>query len=157
MAGRRSKLTEEVTERFIRAIKVGCPIKDACGCAGIGETTYYKWMQWSDSDRRDVKIYRAFREQVKVAEGEATQAWLAIIEKAAREGSWQAAAWKLERRRDMFIPKMRQEVTGKDGEAIKIEDQAREAKEIITSAITRLSLGKRETDDNEPIDPETAH
>jgi len=157
MRGRKPKINQDVIDRFLRAIKVGCPIKDACGCAGIGETTYYKWMQWADSDRRDAKIYRDFREQVKEAEGEATQAWLAIIEKAAREGSWQAAAWKLERRRDMFIPKVRQEVTGKDGESIKIEEQAREAKDIISSAITRLSVGRRAAEDLEPVDPKTTH
>jgi len=157
MAGRRSKLTNEVTERFIRAIKVGCPIKDACGCAGISETSYYKWIQWADSDRKDVKKYREFRDDVKAAEGEATQAWLAIIEKAAREGSWQAAAWKLERRRDMFIPRVRQEVTGKDGEAIKIEEQAREARDIITSAITKFVATEPAKEDSGQPDPETTH
>jgi len=157
MRGRKPKINKEIVERFVRAIKLGCPIKDACGCAGIGETTYYKWMQWADSDRRDAKIYRDFREQVKAAEGEATQAWLAIIEKAAREGSWQAAAWKLERRRDMFIPKSRQEVTGKDGEAIKIEEQAREARHIIASAITKFAPERAATEDLEPADPETTH
>tara|TARA_R110000824_G_C15221116_1_gene677593 strand:+ start:3808 stop:4281 length:474 start_codon:yes stop_codon:yes gene_type:complete len=157
MAGRRSKLTKEVNDRFIRAIKLGCPIKDACGCASIGETTYYKWIQWADSDRKDVKRYREFRDNVKAAEGEATQAWLAIIEKAAREGSWQAAAWKLERRRDMFIPRMRQEVTGKDGEAIRIEEQAREARDIITSAITRLAAPEQTEEGSGQPDPETTH
>jgi len=157
MAGRKSKLNEQVVERFIRAIKLGCPIKDACGCAGISETTYYRWMQLADSDHRGSKKYREFREQVKVAEGEATASWLAIIEKAAREGSWQAAAWKLERRRDMFIPKTRQEVTGKDGEAIKIEEQAREARSVITSAIARIAPGSGTAEDSGSVDPETAH
>jgi hypothetical protein len=157
MAGRKSKINKEVTERFLRAIRVGCPVKDACGCAGISETTYYKWMQWADSDRRDVKIYREFRDAVKAAEGEATQNWLAIIEKAAREGSWQAAAWKLERRRDMFIPRTRQEVTGKDGEAIKIEEAAREARNIIHSAITRFAPAQPAKADSGQTDPETTH
>ena len=57
----------------------------------------------------------------------------------------------------MFIPKVRNEVTGKDGEAIKIEEQAREAKEIVTSAITRLAAGSRPAEDIEPVDPETTH
>ena len=58
MRGRKPKLNKEIIERFVRAIKLGCPIKDACGCAGIGETTYYKWMQWADSDRKDAKSCR---------------------------------------------------------------------------------------------------
>ncbi len=155
--GRRSKLTDDVKQRFLRATRLGCPVRDACGCAGIGETTYYKWMQWADSDRRDAKRYRDFRDAIKEAEGEATQGWLAIIEKAARDGSWQAAAWKLERRRDMFVPKMRQEVTGKDGEAIKVESQAREAREVIMSAINRFTAASRENEDTEIPDTETTH
>jgi len=155
--GRPIKLTDELVEVFIRAIKLGCPIRDACGCAGIAESTYYKWMQLADSNRRDAKRFQKFRTRVKEAEGEATQRWLAIIEKAASEGSWQAAAWKLERRRDMFIPRMRQEVTGKDGEAIKIETEAREAKEVIASALSRISTASRVHEDPGVPDPETTH
>jgi len=122
MAGRRTKLTEEVQTLFIQAIRLGCPKKDACGCAGIGESTYYKWMEWADSKRKDAHRYREFRERIKEAEGEATQRWLAIIEKAAQAGSWQAAAWKLERMRDMFIPRSKQEVETKVDGSIEIKD-----------------------------------
>jgi hypothetical protein len=120
MAGRKVKLNDELEERFLRAIRLGCPIKDACGCAGIGETTYFKWMQWADSDRKDARRYQEFRDRIKEAEGEATQAWLAIIEKAARDGSWQAAAWKLERRRGM-VATVKQELSGANGGPIKTE------------------------------------
>jgi transposase len=135
--GRRVKLTDEIIERFITAIKLGCPKKDACGAAGIGESTLYKWMAWADTDRDDAQRYTEFRERIKMAEGVATQTWLAVIERAAHDGSWQAAAWKLERRRGMFIPKMRTEITGRDGESIRIESEARSAREIIDAAISR--------------------
>jgi hypothetical protein len=119
---RRVKLTDEIEDRFIRAISLGCPIKDACGCAGIGQTTFYKWMNWADGDRRDAARYRKFRERIKEAEGLATQRWLAIIEKAAKEGTWAAAAWKLERRRDMFVPRTKQEVTAEIDAKIEVKD-----------------------------------
>ena len=122
MAGRRTKLTEEVQTLFIQAIRLGCPKKDACGCAGIGQTTFYKWMEWADSKRKDAKRYREFRERIKEAEGEATQRWLAIIEKAAVDGNWTAAAWKLERRRDMFIPRTKQEITADVNAKIEVKD-----------------------------------
>jgi hypothetical protein len=38
------------------------------------------------------------RSRLAEAEGRAAIGWLALIEQAAREGNWQAAAWKLERR-----------------------------------------------------------
>ena len=155
--GRKISLTKTIEDRFITAIKLGCPIKDACGAAGISETTYYKWMQFADSSRDDAYRFAQFRERVKIAEGEATQNWLAIIEKAARNGSWQAAAWKLERRRNMFVPRIRQEVTGKDGEAIKVENQAKEARHFIESAISRVTgTGTTSEDIGEP-DPSTTH
>ncbi|MAH47736.1 hypothetical protein CMI37_18085 [Candidatus Pacearchaeota archaeon] len=120
--GRRVKLTEQVMDAFIQAIKLGCPNKDACGCAGISETTFYRWMEWADSKRKDAKVYQEFRERIKEAEGQATQRWLAIIEKAAQAGQWQAAAWKLERRRAMFIPKVKAEVEAKIDGRVEVKD-----------------------------------
>ena len=43
-------------------------------------------------------IFAEFQARVEEAKGKAVVGWLAKIEKAASEGSWQAAAWKLERR-----------------------------------------------------------
>ena len=99
--GRRTKCTPEVTQKFMQAIRLGAPIKDACGCAGIGEATYYSWQEKAERGGEENQGYVDFLEEHKRVEGEATAAWLAVIEKAAREGSWQAAAWKLERRRGM--------------------------------------------------------
>ena len=121
-AGRKVKLNKEIEDAFVQAIKLGCPKKDACGCAGIGETTFYKWMEWADSDRKDAAVYQKFRERIKEAEGLATQRWLAIIEKAAQGGQWQAAAWKLERRRAMFIPKVKTEVEATVDARVEIKD-----------------------------------
>ena len=157
MAGRKIKLTEEIIHRFVTAIKLGCPIKDACGCAGIAESTYYRWMELADTTRKDAHRFSEFRERVKIAEGEATQNWLAIIEKAARDGSWQAAAWKLERRRGMFIPKVRTEVTGKDGEAIKVESAANSARDIIEAAIARHAPAEGVGEGSGETDPRTTH
>jgi CO dehydrogenase/acetyl-CoA synthase epsilon subunit len=79
-------------------------------------------MEWADSKRRDAQKYREFRERIKEAEGEATQRWLAIIEKAAVDGNWTAAAWKLERRRDMFVPRTKQEITAEIDAKIEVKD-----------------------------------
>ena len=103
-AGRKPlKLTEEMIERFIKAIRLGCPIKDACGCAGFSENWYYD--QKNKAKKRPSlavsKRFEEFSQRIKEAEGQATQRWLAVIEKAAIAGTWQAAAWKLERRRGM--------------------------------------------------------
>ena len=106
-SGRKYKdLTPEMEEQFLNAIRLGCPVRDACGCAGISETLFYNWVQESkDGKTARAKKLSDFMARIKEVEGEATKRWLALIEKAAIGGSWHAAAWKLERRRAMFIPK----------------------------------------------------
>ena len=100
---RRIQLSEDRVSRFVAAVRLGCPIKDACGCAGWSPAWYYSR---ADEARKSPKTARSrefseFLDQIKEAEGEATSRWLAIIEKAATGGTWQAAAWKLERLRGM--------------------------------------------------------
>ena len=109
--GRKRKvLTDEAQDKFLKAIRLGCPIKDACGCAGFSEAWFYeeKNRAIENPQLEASKRFMGFIEHIKEVEGEATNRWLAMIEKAAMAGSWQAAAWKLERRRAMFIPKTKQ-------------------------------------------------
>lgn len=86
--GRKSKYTPEVVQRITEAIRLGATYELACGYAGIHKDTFYTWMNTKPD----------FSDLVKDAEGKGAVGWLAKIEKAANEGSWQAAAWKLERR-----------------------------------------------------------
>lgn len=86
--GRRSKYTPETVKKLTDAIKLGATYELACGYAGISFETFRQW--------RDRKP--AFLDAIKAAEGVAAVGWLAKIEKAASDGTWQAAAWKLERR-----------------------------------------------------------
>lgn len=82
------KYTPETIKRFIKAIEEGATYELAAGYAGITFQTFNEW-------RKDKP---EFSELVKAAEGRAAVKWLAQISKAAREGEWTAAAWKLERR-----------------------------------------------------------
>jgi hypothetical protein len=86
--GRTSKCTPERQERLCHAIELGATYVHACNFAGISYETFRRWMRES----------QAFHDAIKEAEGKATVGWLARIEKAASEGNWTAAAWKLERR-----------------------------------------------------------
>lgn len=85
---RRSKYTPDVVKRLTDAIRLGATYELACGYAGIGVSTFYDWLQAKPE----------FSEAIKEAEGGAAVGWLARIEQAAKDGTWQAAAWKLERR-----------------------------------------------------------
>jgi hypothetical protein len=88
MAGRRTKRTPETAKKFCDAIRLGATYDLAARYAGMSDSTFERWRE-SDPD---------FAEQVRDAEGAAVVGWLAKIEKAANDGEWTAAAWKLERR-----------------------------------------------------------
>ncbi len=88
MAGRPTKYTPDVVKRLTDAISMGAPYELACKYAGIHIDTFITWR----------KAKPEFSLAVENAEGSAVVGWLAKIEKAANDGVWTAAAWKLERR-----------------------------------------------------------
>jgi len=94
--GRKTKLTKSVREQICKYIELGVPYKYAAIAVGITERTLYYWL--SKGEEKNKGIYFQFFQDVKKAEAKNISRDLAIIEKAAQDGSWQAAAWKLERR-----------------------------------------------------------
>jgi hypothetical protein len=85
---RKSKYSPECVARIVEAIEQGSTYELAASYAGIHYDTFRVWQAEKP----------AFSEAVKAAEGRAALKWLKLIEQAAKDGSWQAAAWKLERR-----------------------------------------------------------
>lgn len=97
-SGRRSGLTPERRDEFLRHIASGTTIRDACAMAGIGEASYYRWMETGEADAerdRDTP-YRKFRVAVEQARCEARVTALQHIRDAMPK-NWRAAAWYLER------------------------------------------------------------
>lgn len=103
--GRKTKYTPERVQKITQAIALGATQRLACLYAGVGHTAFHEWMERKPE----------FAEAVKEAEGRGAIGWLAKIEKAANDDTWQAAAWKLERRYPQEYGKQVQEVQGKDG------------------------------------------
>ena len=93
--GRRTKLTPEVREKIVKAIRAGNYAYVAAEYAGISSATFYRWLQLGNDAKRGV--YREFLEAVKKAEGEAEVRAVAIIQKHM-EDNWQAAMTYLERK-----------------------------------------------------------
>ena len=96
MSGRPSKLNEDTKGRLLQAIRLGCTYDKACSFAGISYQTLRNWIKRGEQATKGQ--YFDFVDELKKAEASAVVGWLAHIEKAAKEGTWQAAAWKLERR-----------------------------------------------------------
>ena len=93
--GRPSKLTPEVQEKIVTAIRAGNYAQVAAVYAGITERTYYRWMELGEQARGG--RYLQFFQAVKAAEGEAEVRAVAIIQKKMT-GDWRAAMAYLERK-----------------------------------------------------------
>lgn len=70
--GRRTKLTPEVQEVIVRAIRKGAFDWVAAEAAGIGRRTFYRWL--SSGEARSDSLYRQFWHDVRQARAEARQA-----------------------------------------------------------------------------------
>lgn len=109
--GRPTKRTQETISKILQAIEMGATKRLASLYAGIDISTFMDWQA----------RFPDFSEQVKKAEAKSALRWLAKIEQAANEGSWQAAAWKLERLyKDEYGRHVNTAHAGPDGGAIQV-------------------------------------
>ena len=119
MAGRPTKLTPQVQAKIVQAIVGGNDITVAAAYAGIHKAQFYRWLEKGEQQQQG--IYRAFRDAIQKAQADAETRNVALIAKAAQEGTWTAAAWWLERKYpERWGRKERHEVTGKDGKDLVI-------------------------------------
>lgn len=93
---RKSKLTSELIKEAYKLVAAGNYIKDVYPILGIDESTWYRWL--SDGEKAKSGIKKEFYETIKKAEKDAIARNVALIQRAAQEGNWQAAAWWLERK-----------------------------------------------------------
>ena len=115
----KSKLTPEAQKKICDLVERGNYAKTAALASGITEATFYNWMARGKEAKRG--IYFEFFESIKRAEAESEKKYLSVIQDAADSGTWQAAAWYLERRNHKeWGRKTQTEVTGKDGAPILI-------------------------------------
>lgn len=130
------KQTPERIASIIQALETGMTRRAAAAHAGIHHATFYRWLE-SDATLRD---------DVERAESKAESRFLLRIMEAATKGTWQAAAWWLERRHPKeYALKNRVEMTGADGgpvqtQQVSLDDHERRA---LRDAITR-ELQQRE-------------
>jgi len=93
---RPTKLNPDVQARIVEAIDMGATYELAAQAGGVSIDSFSLWMKKGEDGKTEP--YCGFYGAIKESEGRAAVMWLKVIEKAAREGTWQAAAWKLERR-----------------------------------------------------------
>ena len=95
--GRPTKFTPETRKLLLDALSAGNYRNVACAYAGIHYSTLNEWLLRADDPDSDPE-YAEFSDAVRKAEASAEVRDIALIETAAREGTWQAAAWLRERK-----------------------------------------------------------
>lgn len=129
--GRPSKRTPDVEHALCEALKVGAPIRIACGYAGIDEATYHRWNE----------RFPDFREATTRARyGQAVRN-LALIQKAAPQ-DYRAA---LEALRMSFPAEFAKRLEISTEERVKIaEEQATALGEALIAALSDLDEDTQE-------------
>lgn len=92
--GRKPKLTKEMTDKIVRIVKAGNFTAVACAAVGIGERTFYRWME--QGARETAGPYWQLWQRVLRARAQCEATLLNTIHKHTTK-DWRAAAWLLER------------------------------------------------------------
>lgn len=93
--GAPTKLDDIVAQRIVAAVELGAPFYMAAAAGGVSRSTLKAWKQRA---REGEEPYAAFLARLQKAEAAGAVEVLRVIETAAKSGTWQAAAWILERR-----------------------------------------------------------
>jgi hypothetical protein len=162
--GQPTLLTPETKDRIVSVVKSGAYLDDAAAYVGVGRSTVFLWL----TEGRKATDKRAngqelteheqrcadFLDAVETARAEAGLRNLALIQTAAQEGAWQAAAWYLERtnprkwgRHDTV------ELTGADGGPIQVEHSVKDSLAAKFAAAERAARDIIEAEPAEDTEP----
>jgi transposase len=96
MAGRKSKLTEELTEVFCENIELGLSYNLSCQAAGISFQSFNDWMKAGAAGKD--KKFCDFYDKVRASESICAKNCLQRIRDSAERGNTNNDMWLLERR-----------------------------------------------------------
>lgn len=142
--GRKTKLNEDTQARIVEAIRAGNYLDTAARYAGIDPVTFFRWME--RGAREDAEpLYAEFREAVEEAKASAEVRAVLRIQQAANDGTWQAAAWWLERTRPKKFGRFdRQEVTGSEGGPVRIDVSTDDLERKVSAILAKRGSSERE-------------
>ena len=141
--GRHTKLTPDIQSEIVELLKAGNYIDTACGVAGISKKTFYEWMKKANASNRSNR-YTVFRNAVKKAQCWSEARDVAIIARHSEE-SWQASAWRLERKFPDKWGRQKLEVehSGKIESSVSHIDET--DREVIKRALAQVAQRAKET------------
>src|SRR5262245_46793858 len=136
--GRRAIPIEPYIEKLEQAILIGATYELAALYAGISPKTLERWRKQATTAKEGT-VLAQLRDRLTQAEGRAAIGWLAKIEKAANEGNWQAASWKLERRYPEQFGRTMQKIAFTDASGEEPWEPMAGLASLLTAAQTRLA------------------
>jgi transposase-like protein len=137
-------INEPKVEALLQALNAGHYVERASRMSGISLTTIYRWLDEGRTEKENIEAgnpptdrgqaYFELAEAIQKAREAAAHRAMLTIQKAAQDGTWQAAAWYLERTDREHYGRYTQ-VAGADGGAVKlnvtVEDMEKVLKELI--------------------------
>jgi hypothetical protein len=155
--GRRvTDINSDKVKVLIASLKNGAYLQTACTYAGIGESTVHRWLERGRTENAKIesgenatdteKPYLELWESIEKARAEATLRNLTLIQTAAQNGTWTAAAWYLERTNPALYGRRNyNEVTGANGGALEINLTAEELNAKIATIMGEVLVESGET------------
>lgn len=128
------KLTVQLIDAIAQAIRKGTYVETAVALTGISKQSFYRWLRDAEGENPN-ELCLKLSDAVKKAMAESEQRDLDVIDRAAQEGVWQAAAWRLERKHpDRWgrQSKVQLEHSGPGGGPIELEARVENLKQILS-------------------------
>jgi len=164
--GRPPKINEERIEKIANLLERGNTRRTAAHASGIGDSTLRLWLSIAREERdrleeggrprKSKALYLALLASVERAEAKAEARHVERIRLASEEGTWQASAWWLERRRPQDFARRARVQVGGDSEAgpvrLTVEERQRAIdrlasnEEVVGAMAAALSETVDETD-----------
>ena len=135
--GRKTKCTPKTIARVAEGLRIGMTHELAAQYGGISEKTFYTWLNHANRPDAD-KCYAQFLQAVKAAEADNAARCLLVIDDAANDGSWQAAAWMLERRHKYQRQASVQVETRQDPEMEVVDPTAEDGRAMVIEHVSQL-------------------
>lgn len=129
---------------ILKLLRSGVPVIHACAAVGLAEVTFYAWIKKGKEQKKGQ--YVEFYKDVQKAKADAVTRNVALIQKAAQKGTWQASAWYLERCHANEFGKQEVQKLEHSGD-IGIDTNG--ARERITSRITSIASRVGTNEDSE--------
>ena len=135
--GRKTKCTPKTIARVAEGLRIGMTHELAAQYGGISEKTFYTLLNHANRPDAD-KCYAQFSQAVKAAEADNAARCLLVIDDAANDGSWQAAAWMLERRHKYQRQASVQVETRQDPEMEVVDPTAEDGRAMVIEHVSQL-------------------